>query len=116
MTHVPAVPPLVIPTSPSVSISFDHDTPSGSHSPSSLAHQSSLIHHGVATGHSFEVNPFAATEREPFVNVFAPDPNSEASTSRTLTIITSNQSTQPHEHLCKCIDSRPLDNIIGNPS
>ncbi|GJT68164.1 retrovirus-related pol polyprotein from transposon TNT 1-94 [Tanacetum coccineum] len=78
MTHVPAVPPLVIPTGPSVSISFDHDAPSGSHSPSSLAHQSSSVHYSVATEHSFEVNPFAATEHEPFVNVFAPDPNSEA--------------------------------------
>ncbi|GJU72467.1 retrovirus-related pol polyprotein from transposon TNT 1-94 [Tanacetum coccineum] len=53
----------------------------GSHIPSSSAHQSSLVHHGVATEHSFEVNPFAATEHEPFVNVFAPDPNSEASSS-----------------------------------
>ncbi|GJZ82149.1 retrovirus-related pol polyprotein from transposon TNT 1-94 [Tanacetum coccineum] len=44
MPHVPAVPPLVIPTGPSVSISFDHDAPSGSHSPSSSAPQSSLVH------------------------------------------------------------------------
>ncbi|GJZ78750.1 putative ribonuclease H-like domain-containing protein [Tanacetum coccineum] len=116
MTHVPAVPPPVIPTGPSVSISFDHDAPSGSHSPSSSAHQSSSVHHGVATEHSFEVNPFAATEHEPFVNVFAPDPNSEASSSGTLTITTPNQSTQPHEHLRKWTDSHPLDNIIGNPS
>ncbi|GJU99603.1 retrovirus-related pol polyprotein from transposon TNT 1-94 [Tanacetum coccineum] len=68
MTHVPAVPPPVIPTGPSVSISLDHDAPSGSHSPSSSAHQSSSVHHGVATEHSFEVNSFAATEHEPFVN------------------------------------------------
>ncbi|GKF91299.1 hypothetical protein Tco_0275000, partial [Tanacetum coccineum] len=66
--------------------------------------------------HSFEVNPFAATEHEPFVNVFAPDPNFEASSSGTLTITTPNQSTQPHEHLRKWTDSHPLDNIIGNPS
>ncbi|GKE41937.1 retrovirus-related pol polyprotein from transposon TNT 1-94 [Tanacetum coccineum] len=52
MPHVPAVPPPVIPTSPSVSISFDHDAPSDSHSPSSSAHQSSSVHHGVATEHS----------------------------------------------------------------
>ncbi|GJY63147.1 retrovirus-related pol polyprotein from transposon TNT 1-94 [Tanacetum coccineum] len=116
MPHVPAVPPSVIPTGPSVSISFDHDAPSGSHSPSSSAHQSSSVHHGVATEHSFEVNPFAATEHEPFVNVFALDPNSEASSSGTLTITTPNQSTQPHEHLRKWTDSHPLDNIIGNPS
>ncbi|GJY50282.1 hypothetical protein Tco_0441129, partial [Tanacetum coccineum] len=68
-------------TGPSVSISFDHDAPSSSHSPSSSAHQSSLVHHGVATEHSFKVNPFAATEHELFVNVFAPDLNSEASSS-----------------------------------
>ncbi|GJU15596.1 retrovirus-related pol polyprotein from transposon TNT 1-94 [Tanacetum coccineum] len=116
MPHVPAVPPPVIPIGPSVSISFEHDGPSGSHSPLSLAHQSSLVHHGVETEHSFEVNPFAATEHEPFVNVFAPDPNSEASSSGILTNTTANHSTQPHEHLRKWIDSHPLDNIIGNPS
>ncbi|GJZ47943.1 retrovirus-related pol polyprotein from transposon TNT 1-94 [Tanacetum coccineum] len=81
MPHVPAAPTPSIPTGPSVSISFDHDAPLGSHSPSSSAHQSSSVHHGVATEHSFEVNPFAATEHEPFVYVFAPDPNSEASSS-----------------------------------
>ncbi|GJT85488.1 integrase, catalytic region, zinc finger, CCHC-type containing protein [Tanacetum coccineum] len=71
MPPVPAAPTLAIPTGPSVSISFDYDAPSGSHSPSSSAHQSSSVHYGVATEHSFEVNPFAATEHEPFVNVFA---------------------------------------------
>ncbi|GKG00997.1 hypothetical protein Tco_0305702 [Tanacetum coccineum] len=101
MPYVLAVPSPVIPTGPSVSISFDHDAPPGSHSPSSLAHQSSSVHRGVTTEHSFEVNPFAATKHEPFVNVFAPNPNSEASSSGTLTITTPNQSTQPHEHLCK---------------
>ncbi|GKD60010.1 retrovirus-related pol polyprotein from transposon TNT 1-94, partial [Tanacetum coccineum] len=116
ITHVPVVPPPVIPTGPSVSIFFDHDAPSSSHSPSSSAHHSSLVHHGVATEHSFEVNPFAATEHKPFVNVFAPYPNSEASSSRTLTITTPSQSTQPHEDLRKWTDSDPLNNIIGNPS
>ncbi|GJR62803.1 retrovirus-related pol polyprotein from transposon TNT 1-94 [Tanacetum coccineum] len=43
MPHVLAVPPPVIPTDPSVSISFDHDAPSGSHSPSSSTYQSSSI-------------------------------------------------------------------------
>ncbi|GKG28215.1 hypothetical protein Tco_0406542 [Tanacetum coccineum] len=97
-------------------VTFDHDAPSSSHSPSSSAHQSSSVHHGVATEHSFEVNPFAATEHEPFVNVFALDPNSEASSSGTLTIPTPSQSTQPYEHLRKWTDSHPFDNIIGNPS
>ncbi|GJS83736.1 hypothetical protein Tco_0750277 [Tanacetum coccineum] len=116
LPHVPATPTPAIPTGPSVSISFDHDAPSGSRSPSSSAHQSSLVHHGVATEHSFEVNPFAATEHEPFVNVFAPDPNSKALSSRIIMITTPNQSTQPHEHLRKWTDSHPLDNIIRNPS
>ncbi|GJT11082.1 retrovirus-related pol polyprotein from transposon TNT 1-94 [Tanacetum coccineum] len=116
MPPVPAALTSAIPTGPSVSISFDHDAPSGSHSPSSSAHQSSSVHHGVATEHSFEVNLFAATEHKPFVNVFAPDPNSEASSSRVITITAPNQSTQPHEHLRKWTDSHPLDNIIGNPS
>ncbi|GKB65624.1 hypothetical protein Tco_0921810, partial [Tanacetum coccineum] len=96
MPPIPAAPTPAIPTGPSVSISFDRDAPSGSHSPSSLAHQSSSVHHGVATEHSFEVNPFAATEHEPFVNVFAPDPNSEASSSGIIMITAPNQSTQPH--------------------
>ncbi|GJT85529.1 retrovirus-related pol polyprotein from transposon TNT 1-94 [Tanacetum coccineum] len=87
MPPAPAPPTPAIPTGLSVSISFDHDAPSGNHSPSSSAHQSSSVHHGVATEHSFEVNPFAATEHEPFVNVFAPDPNSEASSSRARLVV-----------------------------
>ncbi|GKE01745.1 hypothetical protein Tco_1389728 [Tanacetum coccineum] len=71
----------VIPTGPSVSISIDLDAPSGSHISSPLDHHSSLVHHGVAGEQYAEVNPFAAADPEPFVNVFAPDPTSEASSS-----------------------------------
>ncbi|GKB95305.1 retrovirus-related pol polyprotein from transposon TNT 1-94 [Tanacetum coccineum] len=81
MPPIPATQAPVNLTGPSVSISYDPDAPSGSHSPSSLDHQSSSAHHGVAAEHSFEVNPFAATNHEPFMNVFASDPNSEASSS-----------------------------------
>ncbi|GJT23849.1 retrovirus-related pol polyprotein from transposon TNT 1-94 [Tanacetum coccineum] len=84
--------------------------------PSSSDHQSSSVHHGVAAGHSFEVNPFAPANHEPFVNIFALDPSSEASSSREILIAESNQSTQPHEHLRKWTDSHLIDNIIGNPS
>ncbi|GJW78928.1 retrovirus-related pol polyprotein from transposon TNT 1-94 [Tanacetum coccineum] len=69
----------VIPTGPSVSISFDLDAPSGSHISSPLDHHSSSVHHGVAGEQYAKVNPFAAADPEPFVNVFAPDPTSEAS-------------------------------------
>ncbi|GJZ28220.1 retrovirus-related pol polyprotein from transposon TNT 1-94 [Tanacetum coccineum] len=106
----------VIPTGPSVSIAIDLDAPSGSHTSSSLDHHSSSVHHGVAGEQYAEVNPFAAADHEPFVNVFAPDDNSEASTSGEITTTEPNQSTQPHEHLRKWTDSHPIDNIIGNPS
>ncbi|GJZ87959.1 hypothetical protein Tco_0659741 [Tanacetum coccineum] len=49
MPHVPVAPTPTILTGPSVSISFDHDAPSSSHSPSSSAHQSSSVHHGCTT-------------------------------------------------------------------
>ncbi|GKA83618.1 hypothetical protein Tco_0805213 [Tanacetum coccineum] len=106
----------VNPTSPSVYIPIDQEAPSGSHSPSSSDHQSSSVHQGIASEHSFEVNPFTVTDPEPFVNVFALDQNSEASSSGVIAITESNQTTQPHEHLRKWTASHPIDNIIGNAS
>ncbi|GJY20017.1 retrovirus-related pol polyprotein from transposon TNT 1-94 [Tanacetum coccineum] len=106
----------VIPTGPSVSIAIDLDAPSGSHTSSPMDHHSSSVHHGLAGEPYAEVNPFAAADPEPFVNVFAPDYNSEASSSGEIMMPELNQSTQPHEHIRKWTDSHPLDNIIGNPS
>ncbi|GJW78034.1 retrovirus-related pol polyprotein from transposon TNT 1-94 [Tanacetum coccineum] len=74
----------VNPTGPSVSIPIDQEAPSGSHSPSSSDHQSSSVHQGVAAENLFEGNLFATVDPEPFVNVFALDHISEASSSRTL--------------------------------
>ncbi|GKB72650.1 retrovirus-related pol polyprotein from transposon TNT 1-94 [Tanacetum coccineum] len=91
----------IIPTGPSVSNAIDLDAPSGSHTSSPLDHHSSSVHHGVAGEQYAEVNPFAAADPEPFVNVFTPDYNSEASSSREITIPELNQSTQPHEHIRK---------------
>ncbi|GKB57133.1 retrovirus-related pol polyprotein from transposon TNT 1-94, partial [Tanacetum coccineum] len=54
MPPVPAAPTPAVPTGPSLSISFDHDAPSGSHSPSSSANQSSLVYHGVVTSMSLK--------------------------------------------------------------
>ncbi|GJZ33377.1 retrovirus-related pol polyprotein from transposon TNT 1-94 [Tanacetum coccineum] len=81
-----------------------------------MDYHSSSVHHGVAGEQHAEVNMFAAADPEPFVNVFAPDYNSEASSSWEITVLESNQSTLPHEHIRKWTDSHPLDNIIGNPS
>ncbi|GJU93589.1 hypothetical protein Tco_1318345 [Tanacetum coccineum] len=68
-------------TGPSVSIAIDLDAPSGSHTSSPLDHHSSSVHHGVAGEQYAEINPFAAADPAPFVNVFAPDYNPEASSS-----------------------------------
>ncbi|GJR75616.1 retrovirus-related pol polyprotein from transposon TNT 1-94 [Tanacetum coccineum] len=89
----------VIPTGTSVSIAIDLDAPSGSHTSSPLDHHSSSVHHGLAGEPSAEVNPFAAADPEPFVNEFAPDYNSEASSSGEINIPESSQSTQHHEHV-----------------
>ncbi|GJX78456.1 retrovirus-related pol polyprotein from transposon TNT 1-94 [Tanacetum coccineum] len=104
------------PPGPSVSIAIDLDAPSGSHPSSPMDHHSSSVHHGLAGEPYAEVNPFTAADPEPFVNVFAPDYNSEASSSGEINIPESSQSTQHHEHVRKWTDSHPLDNIIGNPS
>ncbi|GKE96052.1 integrase, catalytic region, zinc finger, CCHC-type containing protein [Tanacetum coccineum] len=105
-----------IPTCLSVSLSIDLDAPLGSHTSSPLDYHSSSVHHGVAGEQYAEVNPFAAADHEPFVNVFAPDPTTRASSSGEIMMPEINQSTQPHEHIQKWTDSHPLDNIIGNPS
>ncbi|GKB14085.1 hypothetical protein Tco_0848008 [Tanacetum coccineum] len=106
----------VIPTGPSVSMSIDLDAPSGSHTSSPLNHHSSSVHHGVASEQYAEVNPFAVADHEPFVNVFAPDQTTEASSSREIMMPELNQSTQSHEHIRKWTDSHPLKYIIRNPS
>ncbi|GKB83613.1 retrovirus-related pol polyprotein from transposon TNT 1-94 [Tanacetum coccineum] len=110
---VPAAQVPVNPSNPSVSISADQDKPLGNHSLSASDHQSSLVHHGVAADHSFEVNPFAPANHEPFVNVFALDPSSEASSSMKILIVESIHSTQPYKHLRKWTDSHPLIILLG---
>ncbi|GJU10224.1 gag-pol polyprotein [Tanacetum coccineum] len=67
------------------STTIDHDAPSPSHSPSSSALQSPSSHQGVVAGSTIiEDNPFASVDNNPFINVFAPKPSSEASSSRDI--------------------------------
>ncbi|GKF34994.1 retrovirus-related pol polyprotein from transposon TNT 1-94, partial [Tanacetum coccineum] len=61
-------------------------------------HRDSSGYNGLAGEPSAEINPFVAADPEPFVNVFALDYNSEASSSGEINIPESNQSTQHHEH------------------
>ncbi|GJR00061.1 hypothetical protein Tco_0523045 [Tanacetum coccineum] len=69
------------------STTIDQDAPSPSHSPSSLALQSQRLHQGVAADSTLmEDNPFAPVDNHPFINIFALEPSSEASSSRDLTM------------------------------
>ncbi|GJX50463.1 retrovirus-related pol polyprotein from transposon TNT 1-94 [Tanacetum coccineum] len=99
------------------STTIDQDAPSPSHSPSSSALQSPSLHQGVAAESTIrEDNPFAPVDNDSFINVFAPEPSSEASSSGDLSSAESPYVTQTLHHLGKWSKDHPLDNIIGNPS
>ncbi|GJX32323.1 retrovirus-related pol polyprotein from transposon TNT 1-94 [Tanacetum coccineum] len=99
------------------STTIDQDAPSTSHSPSSSALQSPSSHQGVAAGSNIiEDNPLAHADNDPFVNVFALEPSSEASSSGDVSSAESTHVTQPHHHLGKWSKDHPLENVIGNPS
>ncbi|GJU87139.1 retrovirus-related pol polyprotein from transposon TNT 1-94 [Tanacetum coccineum] len=63
-----------------------------------------------------EDNPFAPVDNNPFINVFALEPSSEASSSGDVSLAKSTHVSQPHHHLGKWSKDHPLDNVIGNPS
>nr|GEV11005.1 hypothetical protein [Tanacetum cinerariifolium] len=92
------------------------DAHSTSHSPSSSEVQHPISHQGPAVGPIIEDNPFGQADNDPFVNVFAPEPSFEESSSGDVSTAKSNQVIQPHDHLRKWSKDHPLDNIIGNPS
>ncbi|GKE63483.1 retrovirus-related pol polyprotein from transposon TNT 1-94, partial [Tanacetum coccineum] len=99
------------------STTIDQDAPSPSHSPLFLALQSPSSHQGVAVVSTIiQDNPFAPVANNPFVNVFALEPSSEASTSGDVSSVESNHVSQPHHYLKKWSKDHPLDNVIGNPS
>ncbi|GKD83687.1 hypothetical protein Tco_1350526 [Tanacetum coccineum] len=84
------------------STTIDQDAPSPSHSPSSSALQSPSSHQGVAAGSIIiKDNPFAPVDNNPFINVFAPEPSSEASSSGDVNSADSTHVSQPHHHLGK---------------
>ncbi|GJR84215.1 retrovirus-related pol polyprotein from transposon TNT 1-94 [Tanacetum coccineum] len=114
--HAPAAQVLVNLASTSSSTNIDQDAPSISYSPSSLEVQGPISHQGFTAGPTIEDNPFAQTEDDPFVNVFAPEPSFEASSSGDVSLSESNKVIQPHDHLKKWSKDHPIDNVIGNPS
>ncbi|GJW29222.1 retrovirus-related pol polyprotein from transposon TNT 1-94 [Tanacetum coccineum] len=117
ISPAPAVQVPVNSTGTHSSTTIDQDTPSPSHSPSSSALQSPSFHQGVAAESPFmEDNPFVPIDNDHFINVFAPDPRSEASSSGDLSLTESPYVSQTLHHLGKWSKDHPLDNIIGNPS
>ncbi|GJX04015.1 retrovirus-related pol polyprotein from transposon TNT 1-94 [Tanacetum coccineum] len=117
---VPPAPAVQVPINSAVtpsSTTIDQDAPSTSHSSSSSALQSLSLHQGVAVGSTIiEDNPLAHADNDPFINVFALEPSSEASSSGDVRSAESTHVTQPHHHLGKWSKDHPLDNVIGNPS
>ncbi|GJS25990.1 retrovirus-related pol polyprotein from transposon TNT 1-94 [Tanacetum coccineum] len=99
------------------STTIDQDAPSPSHSPSSSTLQSPSLHQDVTADTTLmEDNPFAPIDNHPFINVFAPEPSSEASSSGDLSSAESPYVSQTLHHLGKWSKDHSLDNIIGNPS
>nr|GEU93314.1 integrase, catalytic region, zinc finger, CCHC-type, peptidase aspartic, catalytic [Tanacetum cinerariifolium] len=95
------------------STTIDHDASSPSHSPSSSELQPSISHQGIAARSTIiEGNPFAYADNDPFVNVFAPEPSSEASSSGDASSAESTHITQPHQHLEKWSKDYSLDNSV----
>ncbi|GJY77177.1 hypothetical protein Tco_0482293 [Tanacetum coccineum] len=82
------------------SFSIKEDASSTSISSSSVQ-QSPSVHQGVAVDHMLAVNPFAPVDDVPFVNIFALNPSSKATSSGEVSPADPNQSILPHEHLRK---------------
>ncbi|GJR52071.1 retrovirus-related pol polyprotein from transposon TNT 1-94 [Tanacetum coccineum] len=99
------------------STTIDQDAPFTSHSLSSSELQPHISHQGVAAGSAIiEDNPFTRASNDPFVNVFTPEPSSEASSSGDVCSAESTHVTQPRHHLRKWCKDHPFENVIGNSS
>nr|GEV40372.1 retrovirus-related Pol polyprotein from transposon TNT 1-94 [Tanacetum cinerariifolium] len=84
------------------STAIDQDAPSPSHSPSSLALQSQCYHQGVAAKTTLmDENPFALVDKDPFINIFASEPTSAASSFGDASLSNSTYVTQTLHHLGK---------------
>nr|GEW55810.1 retrovirus-related Pol polyprotein from transposon TNT 1-94 [Tanacetum cinerariifolium] len=98
------------------STTIDQDAPSPSISPSSSELQFHSLNQGVAAESTFmEDNLVAPVDNNPFINVFASEPSSDASSSRDVSSTESTYVSQTLHHLSKQSKDHPLDNVIGNP-
>nr|GFA62640.1 hypothetical protein [Tanacetum cinerariifolium] len=102
-------------TPSSTSIDQDASSPSNSLSYSTL--QSPCLHQGVAAKSTLILeNPFALVDNNPFINIFAPEPTSEAASSGDAISAESTYVTQTLHYFGKWSKDHLIDNIIGNPS
>nr|GEV13745.1 retrovirus-related Pol polyprotein from transposon TNT 1-94 [Tanacetum cinerariifolium] len=100
-----------------LSTTIDQDAPTPSISPLSSALQSYSLHQGIAAEPNYmEDHTTAPIDNNPFVNVFAPEPHSEALSFRDISSTDSSYISQTLHHLNKWSKDHPLDNVIGNPS
>nr|GEX20297.1 retrovirus-related Pol polyprotein from transposon TNT 1-94 [Tanacetum cinerariifolium] len=96
------------------STTIDQDAPSPSISLSSIALQSHCLHQGVAVKSTImEDNPVPPIDNTPFINVFAPEPNSKASSSGDISLTKSTYVSQTLHYLNKWSKDHPLDNVIA---
>ncbi|GJT08555.1 retrovirus-related pol polyprotein from transposon TNT 1-94 [Tanacetum coccineum] len=110
VSPAPAVPVPVNSAGTPSSTTFDQDAPSPSHSPSSSALQSPSLHQGVDAGSTIlEDNPFASVDNNPFVNVFAPKPSFEASSSGDISSVDST-----HESFAPVVHIEAIRIFIAN--
>ncbi|GJW92272.1 retrovirus-related pol polyprotein from transposon TNT 1-94 [Tanacetum coccineum] len=97
-----AVPILVNSAGTPSSTTIDQDAPSPSHSPSSSSLQYPCIHQGVAAESTLmKENLFAPDDKDSFINIFALEPTSEASSSRDVSSAESTYVTQTLHYLGK---------------
>nr|GEW99011.1 putative reverse transcriptase zinc-binding domain-containing protein [Tanacetum cinerariifolium] len=117
VTPAPAVQASVNSAGTPSSTIIDQDATSLSISLSSSALPSHSLHQGVAAESTFmKDNPVALVDNNPFINVFAPEPSSDASSSGDVSSIESTYISQTLHHLSKWSKDHPLDNVIGNLS
>nr|GEX48867.1 copia protein [Tanacetum cinerariifolium] len=84
------------------STTIDKDAPSPSISPSSSALQSHSLHQDVAAEPTYiEDHLVAPVDNNPFINIFAPEPHSEASSSGDISSTESTYVSQTLHHLNK---------------
>nr|GEU68112.1 hypothetical protein [Tanacetum cinerariifolium] len=99
------------------SSTIDQDAHSPSILSSSSAFQSHSLHQGVAAESTFmEDNHVAPVDYNPFINVFALEPSSDALSSGDVSSIESTYVSKTLHHLSKWSKDHPFDNVNGNLS